>query len=315
MMGWKNWLDVPDSVIHVPHRKSYENRLSQIESRSSQIDVTVVCNEYEMTGDEMVQEKEEVEEVYKSQKELEFDVTVKENLSTSELSSVLKSDIDFLHYIGHIEDQGFKCEDGFLDVSELDKVGVEAFLLNGCTSYHKGKEFIDKGSISGVTTLSDIPNSGAVRVGFSFARLLNHGFPMKIALEIARHRSLSGPSYVLIGDPDVSISQADSGTPKLYHLHSPGYDIETRQKTMQLEIEMFPTRESNLGSTFFPYLEDVDERFLNSGIAGPFTVSVDELQEFIGMGHFPVISTLGYGWSHEINVEEVYKISLRSCIG
>jgi hypothetical protein len=36
--------------------------------------------------------------------------------------------MDFLHYIGHIDADGFECRDGRLDVRTLDRVGVDAFL-------------------------------------------------------------------------------------------------------------------------------------------------------------------------------------------
>jgi len=80
-------------------------------------------------------EEDVVEEFYGARDFFEFDIVVHYDLSTDELADLLGTDIDFLHYIGHVEEGGFLCEDGLFDARTLESTGVRAFLLNACKSY------------------------------------------------------------------------------------------------------------------------------------------------------------------------------------
>ena len=65
-------------------------------------------------------------------------------------------------------------------------------------------------------TLEDIPDSGALRIGRAMARLLNRGFPMRAALNIASGQSIIGNQYLVVGYGNIDIAQAESGTPAIF---------------------------------------------------------------------------------------------------
>ncbi|MEM4781995.1 MAG: hypothetical protein QXG03_10615, partial [Halalkalicoccus sp.] len=77
--------------------QAYYNRLAR-ERSTGDISITVVCNDTEMA-----EERDLVDDVYGSREELPFDVSAHRNLTRAELRDVLEREVDFLHYIGHIE--------------------------------------------------------------------------------------------------------------------------------------------------------------------------------------------------------------------
>lgn len=85
--------------------------------------------------------------VTESSENLPFDVSVHRDLTASELREVLSQDQAFLHYIGHIDAEGFECTDGNLDVTHT-KSGV-AFLLDIETSDDETVEFTIRSYVSG----------------------------------------------------------------------------------------------------------------------------------------------------------------------
>ncbi len=131
----------------------------------------VVCNDAEMTD-------EIVDELYGFRDLVEFDVTIDYNRTMTELRGALKSSVDLFHYIGHVDESGFLCADGSLDVQTLDNVGIKTFFLNACSSYEQGMALIEGGSTAGVVTLANVANKTATRVGRTFAGLLNIGFSL-----------------------------------------------------------------------------------------------------------------------------------------
>jgi hypothetical protein len=152
-----------------------------------------------------------VDDVYGTREELEFSVDIYNQLNTDELRDLIQTDADFLHYIGHIDTDGFQCADGRLDATGIDSVGIDSFLLNACSSYQQAIELIKSGSIAGIATTQPVLNSGAERMGESIARLLNLGFPLVAALEISKSKSLMGDNYVVVGDSGLDLTQPEIG--------------------------------------------------------------------------------------------------------
>lgn len=256
--------------------EAFHNRL-QREPSDSDIDITVVCN-----ASEMGQERDIVDEVYGSREELPFDVAVHRELTADEMTEVLIEETDFLHYIGHIDAGGFECVDGRLDVSTIDYTGVDTFFLNACSSYEQGMELIKAGSIAGVVTLQDVINSGAERVGRTLARLLNWGFPLRPAMNIARNESIMGGHYLVIGDGSVDIAQTQTGYQGLCELGSTNHG-------WRLKFRTYPTRDKGPGSIIVPSLDRCDEYFLISGTTREFYLEEDELIEFLLTEEMPII--------------------------
>ncbi|MFC7193566.1 hypothetical protein ACFQL4_01180 [Halosimplex aquaticum] len=149
---------------------AYYRRLSFEPTTDPQIQVAVVCNDEEMTDENVVSD------IYGTRDWVEFDITFRDQLTTMEMREVLKSDVDFLHYIGHVDDEGIRCTDGYLDTRHLSEVNVSAFLLNACDSYEQGRGLVKSGAVAGIATVTDIVNEAATSVGRTVAKLLNQGF-------------------------------------------------------------------------------------------------------------------------------------------
>jgi hypothetical protein len=201
----------------------YRNRIERT-PKTGDIDITVVCNDEGMTA-----ELHGTDDIYGSRDDLDLRVTDRRSLSVDELAEVLRSDADFLHYVGHIDEGGFECHDGHLDVRELDRIGVDAFLLNACRSYRQGVAMLERGSFGGVVTLSDVSNAGAVGVGRLLARLLNVGFPVRSALNIVREHSFVGNQYIAVGDGGGALTQFTDVYPSVRYVERAGDEFLVRE--------------------------------------------------------------------------------------
>lgn len=212
----------------------YRNGLEH--TPSEEIGVTVVVNDEGMT-----EEGDVAQDVYGDDAEFPFDLRVYRNLTTDRLKAVLETEREFLHYVGHIEADGFECSDGRLDARDLDFVGIDAFFLNGCASYDQGMALLENGAVGGVVTLTEVVNSGATRVGQAMVKLLNHGFPLHSALSVAGQQSFVGGQYSVVGDGDVDIAQRSS-------LGAPITTIEEDGDAFSVSLRVFPTSDLSVGS-------------------------------------------------------------------
>ena len=274
-------------------KAAFEHRLDR-DMNAEDITIRVVQNDARMD-----EERQLVDEVYGTRDDLPFDVTVHDDLTTAELRTVLTTDAEFFHYIGHTERDGFVCRDGKLDVTTVDSVGIDTFLLNACNSYNQGLGLVEKGAIGGIVTLNEVLNDGAVRIGESVARLLNCGFPLRAALTIARDESILGGQYIVVGDGGVTVTQAGSGTPNML-------EIESEDEYCKIDIHAYSTDDKGIGSIFMPYIEQNDDYFLTSGKIGPFELLEDELTHFLNMEEVPVRFDGELTWSSSIDVSTLY---------
>lgn len=268
--------------------EAFENRLDR-EVTEDDISITIVVNDERMS-----EERDLVNHAYGDREDLPFDVAVRQGLTTDELRATLREDRNFLHYIGHIDDEGFECLDGRLDATTLEETGVDAFLLNACYSYRQGMALIRAGAIGGIVTLAEIINSRAVHIGETIAHLLNTGFPLRAALSIAREEHILGGQYIVVGDGSVTVSQAKSQTPCLL-------EITPHENGFEVHIQTAVTDTAALGSVYKPYIADNSAFFLSSGQIGTFRVSDDELAEFLEMNMLPVkVPDGGMCWSSDV---------------
>ena len=173
---------------------AYENRYRYSKSDTDRLQLSVVLNEMEMT-----EEHRAVSEIYRAA-DLPMNVTVSDGLTTGELADVFESDNDFVHFIGHCEDDGLACPDGTLSMASLAKSRTRTFFLNACGSYEEGLELIEQGAVAGAVTFTDVLDRHAAMVGTAFARLLSNGFSIQRALQLARRRIMMGKDYAVVGD-------------------------------------------------------------------------------------------------------------------
>ena len=265
----------------------YRRRFEQDTPSRDSIRIDIVCNDPEMA------EEDVVEEFYGARDFFEFDIAVHYDLSTDELADLLETNLDFLHYIGHVEEGGFLCEDGLFDARTLDSTGVRAFLLNACKSYIQGQALVERGSRGGIVTLTDISNKPAVRIGRALARLLNNGFSLLSGLSVARNVTLFGNQYITIGDGTIQLVQSQSGIPMSAELSDQG-------ENLQLTMYAYPTYRMSMGALITPYVQDNTKRYLNSGEVGTFDVTNEDLRELFTHSLLPVFRGGTLTWSDEL---------------
>ncbi|MCU4743523.1 hypothetical protein [Natronoglomus mannanivorans] len=191
---------------------AFENGLERSPS-GDDVEITIVCND-----DRMLDELDGT--LYGDREELPFDVSVHRDCSVATLRSLIAAETDFFHYVGHVEDGAFVCHDGVLETESLVDVGVETFLLNGCQSYELGIALLEAGSTGGIVTVSDVGNPDAVAVGRLIARLLNTGFTLRSAVDVARSYRLVGNQYVVVGDGGSSVTQSGGGVPNICRIEA-----------------------------------------------------------------------------------------------
>jgi hypothetical protein len=275
-------------------KSGFKNRFNRPSSTDA-IDITVVCND-----DEMSSEYDKGDDLYGDRDELEFDIDVHRNTSIEELKAILTSKTDFLHYIGHIKDNEFICRDGGLDARTLGDTAVDTFLLNGCRSYDQGKQLIELGSIGGIVTYNAVGNVNATSVGQVVARLLNRGFSLRSALTIARNHHIVGNDYLTVGDGSIEIAQSESGTPMICEINSniPNDDFNVKCIT-------YPSIALGMGSFYWPYIEENSSYFMSGGDLPTFKLSSDALARFLRLEPFPVIIDGDLFWSTEVDLRKI----------
>jgi hypothetical protein len=271
-----------------PSLAAYDHKLDRTPTEED-ISIVVVTND-----EAMAEEKADVETVYGSREELPLDVSLFQDMTTDRLRLLLESDLDFLHYIGHVEEDGIQCADGKLDVGDLEAVGIDSFLLNACRSYDQGMKLIERGAVGGVVTLRDVINSGAVEIGQTMARLLNRGFPLQAALNLAKDENVVGQQYIVVGDGEVSIAQSESGTPNYV-------EVEATDQGYRVVFRTYPTTTKGMGSMFSPYIDGVDRFYLNSGRIDTFELTETQLREFLTLENIPVRLGDRLAWSETVD--------------
>lgn len=268
--------------------EAFQNRLER-EVTEGDISITIVVNDERMN-----EERNLVSQAYGNRENLPFDVVIRQGLTTAGLRETLQENHNFLHYIGHIDENGFECVDGRLDVATLEQTGIDAFLLNACNSYQQGLSLVRAGAIGGIVTLAEIISDRAVHIGETIARLLNTGFPLRAALTIARDEHILGGQYIVVGDGGMTVSQAKSQVPNLLKMAPVDSGFE-------VDIQTAVTDTMALGAVYEPHIGDNSTYFLTSGVLDTFRVSNDELADFLKLQNVPVkVGDGSLNWSFDI---------------
>lgn len=271
--------------------RAFERHIEREAPDTDIIEVNVVCNDDEM------REEDVVTEFYGVRDLLEFDVNIHYNLSTEAFQGLLSETFDLIHYIGHVDDAGVKCPDGYLDIrTDVTDVGFDAFLLNACRSVEQGEALLDAGAAGGIATLYDVPNSSATIIGRTLSRLLNRGFTIRSALEIARDVSYLGDRWVSLGDGRVSLTQAESVVPNLV-------SVTPCEDGYELEVECFETDSHRIGTLVWPNADWGDNWVLPSSRSRKVTEK--QLKEFFSLEVVPIKVGTDIYWTDEISPAEL----------
>ncbi|WP_435358845.1 hypothetical protein [Haloarchaeobius sp. DFWS5] len=266
---------------------AYRNRLKYLERKRETAKVTVVLNDQRMDA-----EHADVAAIYRERSEdLPLQVEVLDHLATADLARVFEDDNDFLHYIGHCEEEGLRCPDGYLPASSIDECNTQTFFLNACGSFHEGMALIERGAVAGGVTFTQVLNDHAVKVGSAFARLLIHGFSVERALRIARRRIMMGKDYAVVGDGTHTLTQTTNRLPttaELEHLGDEQYFLTFDQFSLQ-----------HAGSYYHPYIEQNEFSYL-CGNESEFALGQQSLLEFLERADTSVIYDGEFYWSDDL---------------
>ncbi|WP_290812390.1 hypothetical protein [Halovivax sp.] len=267
--------------------EAYYNRLEYLDAPGRPTSICVILNDPEMGG-----EHADVSAIYRDRSEdLTIDVSVEEGCRVAELARLLESRHDFVHYIGHCEADGLRCPDGFLSASSLDRCEVETFFLNACGSFYEGMTLIEKGSVAGAVTFTQVLDEHAVKVGSTFAKLLVNGFSIERALGLARRRIMMGKDYAVVGDGTHTLAQGDHRVPTTVTLEP----LDGGEYL--LSVECFSTQVK--GSYYFPHTADNEYAYL-CGNESSFILDADDLTTFLAESEAPVIYDGDVYWSQEL---------------
>lgn len=268
-------------------KSAYEHGLSR-EPTEGDIEITLVCN-----SSDIADETTSLQDIYGSREQLPFSISCYENIRREELRSLLKEQTDYFHYIGHIDQDGYACADGKFDAGSITEVGIDVFFLNACSSMEQGIHLIEGGSQAGIVTVSDVVNSFAERIGKRVARLLNSGFPLKLALTLAQDHSLMGNQYAVIGNGSVDVTQPESGNPVYCHINNSGGKY-------QVNYQSIPNSTKGLGTITVPYISDNADYYLVGSQQATFTLSEEELEDFLSIDTIPIIYEETLWWSDDL---------------
>jgi hypothetical protein len=266
---------------------AYRNRLRYAERDHDEPIVSVVLNDQDMD-----KEHADVASIYREDSEaLPTTVDVYEELSTAELATVFESENDFVHYIGHCEEDGLRCPDGYMPASVLSAVNTQTFFLNACGSFHEGMALVEKGAVAGGVTFTQVLNDHAVKVGSAFARLLIHGFSFERALRIARRRIMMGKDYAVVGDGTHTLSQTTNRVPTTAELERLSED------QFFLQFDQFSIRE--VGAYYHPYVADNEYSYL-CGNTAEFALDRRTIVDFLARADTSVIYEGEFYWSDDL---------------
>lgn len=262
-------------------------------AKEDPLEIEVICNDSSMSTELVT-----AHSAYGNRDELPFNVTIHHDLTKSQLKSRLICESDFTHYIGHIDENGFRCMDGHLDASIIRTVGSKVFFLNACHSYDQGLELIKAGSIGGIVTQDKIQNNHAVNIGSTVARLLNLGYPLYATVDIARIESLVGEQYHIVGNGSTSIAQAKTIVPN-------SCSIIQNEEEIGVIVNLYPSSVSQKGCIFIPSIDSIDDYHLVQQGVGPYPVTKAELVKFLDINPIPVMVNDSMYWSDNINISDI----------
>jgi hypothetical protein len=249
------------------------------------IDVTVVCNDSRMR-----REWDVVSEIYGSRDDVAIEVDIEFGVGTECLRELLEAPTDLFHYIGHVDDRGFDCIDGFLNAEMMDDVGMKVFLLNACHSLSQGEALVKAGASAGIVSLSEVGNRSAVELGEILIKLFYHGFSVGTALGIAGRYTDLTSRYIVLGDVGLMLAKNENDMGIFYDV------IKEEKDRVSVDVYSHPNRDFPIGSLIRTYLQP-EVRYVNSGHLKTVDISIANFKNAVGSDIFPLIADGNLIWS------------------
>lgn len=220
---------------------------------------------------------------------LGLDVSILTDLSVAELARTFERETDLLHFVGHRNDRGFECRDGYFSVETLTTSNARAFFLNACNSHPAGVTLVEKGSVAGGVTTRDVIDEMAAEVGVSMARLLADGFSVAEAMTEARQNAVVSSDYLVVGDGTHVVTQSDSLASKQLSVSRPdrtvgGADAGGEQFTIRSRL----TYPRNVGAVSSDPLDGSDPDRRLFGQPREYDLSLHDLVDYLEGLEFPL---------------------------
>jgi hypothetical protein len=179
----------PVDAVKATPKAFMNSRRYPIKKKAS---VGIVCNEAAMS--------KEVDVVIEALSDAASFIQVFWGLDVPGLSRVFARGFDIVQLVGHCDERGFKCRDGFASAESIKENNTPMLFFNSCSSHVEAAKLVDKGSACGVATFYRVLEEAALDVCRNFYLMLGEGYPASMAMDAARECSVLGKEYILIGD-------------------------------------------------------------------------------------------------------------------
>ncbi|ERH12013.1 MAG: hypothetical protein J07HB67_01025 [halophilic archaeon J07HB67] len=284
---YHGWLaeNVPIDVFKT-FPEAYENRRNYLDD--SPISVVAVLNNTDMR-----QEHDAALDRYEQRADtLGIDIDVRENITSAQLARVFESRNDLVHFIGHSDDRGLECADGFLSIESVSESNTQTFFLNACGSYHEGVGLVRKGSVAGGVTFEAVTDSQAAEVGTTFARLMVLGYSLERALDKARQQVMTPKDYAVVGDGTHVVTQSESILPLDLRL------VETGRQQYRLEVSQIAPFEK--GGHAQDRFDGSDGEYHLGSHDRSYELSEQQLRNSLDIVENPILFDGGLYWPNEL---------------
>ncbi|MFB6197754.1 MAG: hypothetical protein ABEI52_05715, partial [Halobacteriaceae archaeon] len=105
--------------------------------------------------------------------------------------------------------------------------------------------------------------------------------------------SVVGSQYVVLGDGNVGLAQAESGTPVVL-------EVEERDQGYAVTFRTFTSADGGMGAMFTPFINGASEFYLSSGVVDTFQLDPDEMASILFMEELPIRYDDEFCWSSEL---------------
>lgn len=150
-------------------------------------------------------------------------------LTRDELRRWLAEPRTVVHLVGDVDEKGLDCIDGSLDAERLDSVGADAFVMDCCSAHGQATALVEAGALGGVATFHETPAEDAA-LGATLARLLDAGFPLSAAVNVATDAGFADRGFLVVGDGSTTLAGTGTRPPSVLVAESlaSGYAVSYR---------------------------------------------------------------------------------------